>query len=133
MRKKILSATFVVAIIAAAGYNVYMSQTKYEMSDLALANVEALADDVPEGETILTCGTKYENINEKEPCEMDHLYSFGRFGTEYSETTGTHSKYKKGFMGFIYVCTSPDGIESNNVKEYNCGKDEFSNIFDFLN
>lgn len=131
MRKKILGATFVVAIAAITGYNMYAEQAKSKISDMALANVEALA--VPEGETILTCGTKYENINEKEPCEMDHLYSFGRFGTEYSETTGTHSKYKKGFMGFIYVCTSPDGIESNNVKEYNCGKDEFSNIFDFLN
>ncbi|MBR3895576.1 MAG: NVEALA domain-containing protein [Bacteroidaceae bacterium] len=131
MRKKILSATFVVAVMAVAGYNMYMSQSEFEMSELAMANVEALA--YPEGETILTCGTKYENINEKEPCEMDHLYSFGRFGTEYSETTGTHSKYKKGFMGFIYVCTSSVGIESNEVKEYNCGKDEFSNIFDFLN
>ena len=44
MRKKIFSATFVVAMMAVAGYNVYMSQTKYEMSDLALANVEALAN-----------------------------------------------------------------------------------------
>lgn len=44
MKKKILGATFVVAMMAVAGYNVYMSQTKFEMSELALANVEALAD-----------------------------------------------------------------------------------------
>lgn len=52
MKKKILSATFVVAMMAVAGYNVYMNQAKAGMSELALANVEALADDgegVPQG------------------------------------------------------------------------------------
>ncbi|MBR6590027.1 MAG: hypothetical protein IKK67_06115 [Bacteroidaceae bacterium] len=43
MKKKILSATFVVAMMAVAGYNVYMSQAKADMSELALANLEALA------------------------------------------------------------------------------------------
>lgn len=47
MRKKILGATFVVAMMAVAWYNVYLSQTKYEMSELALANVEALAQGEP--------------------------------------------------------------------------------------
>lgn len=45
MKKKILSATFVVAMAAIAGYNTYVNQNKNEMPDLALANVEALADD----------------------------------------------------------------------------------------
>ena len=44
MRKKILSATFVIAMAAIAGYNTFVNQTKVEMSDMALANVEALAD-----------------------------------------------------------------------------------------
>lgn len=44
MKKKILSATFAVAIMAVAGYNVYMNQAKVNMSELALANVEALAN-----------------------------------------------------------------------------------------
>ena len=44
MKKKILGATFVVAMAAIAGYNTYVNQTKVEMSDMALANVEALAD-----------------------------------------------------------------------------------------
>ena len=43
MKKKILSATFVVAMMMVAGYNVYMNQAKAGMSELALANVEALA------------------------------------------------------------------------------------------
>ena len=45
MRKKILSATFVVAIMAVAGYNVFLAKEKDSMHELALANVEALADD----------------------------------------------------------------------------------------
>ena len=48
MRKKILGSTFVVAMAAIAGYNTYVNQTKVEMSDLALANVEALAQYNPE-------------------------------------------------------------------------------------
>ena len=43
MRKKILSATFVIAVMAVAGYNTYMAQAKSKMSELALANMEALA------------------------------------------------------------------------------------------
>ena len=52
MKKKILSATFMVAMMAVAGYNMYLNQTKNRISELALANVEALANDgegVPQG------------------------------------------------------------------------------------
>ena len=63
MKKKIFSASFVVAMTAIVGYNTYVNQNKNEMPDLALANVEALA--VPEGESVLTCGTHYEFINDK--------------------------------------------------------------------
>ena len=45
MKKKIFSAAFAVVIMAVAGYNVYMNQTKSKMSELALANIEALAGD----------------------------------------------------------------------------------------
>lgn len=43
MKKKLISAAFVVAIALTAGYNVYNSQYKEALSDLALDNVEALA------------------------------------------------------------------------------------------
>ncbi len=59
MRKKILGSTFVVAMAAIAGYNTYVNQTKVEMSDMALANVEALADyELPEF-TITCSSTNY--------------------------------------------------------------------------
>ena len=45
MKKNILKATVVAAFALVAGFNVYNSQKSDVMSDLALANVEALADD----------------------------------------------------------------------------------------
>lgn len=42
--KKIIKMTFVAAFAAIAGYGVYTNQNKNAMSDLALANIEALAD-----------------------------------------------------------------------------------------
>ena len=44
MKKNILKATLVAAFALLAGYNVYNSQKAEGMSELALANVEALAD-----------------------------------------------------------------------------------------
>ena len=43
MKKNILKVTLVAAIALFAGYNVYSLHKAVEMSDLALANVEALA------------------------------------------------------------------------------------------
>ena len=53
MKKKIFSASFVVAMTAIVGYNTYVNQNKNEMPDLALANVEALANN--ESESNLAC------------------------------------------------------------------------------
>ncbi len=44
MKKYIIRTAFVAAFALMAGYNVYTSQQEKTMSDLALANVEALAD-----------------------------------------------------------------------------------------
>ena len=41
--KKVIKLAFVAAFVAVAGYGVYTNQTSDAMSDLALANVEALA------------------------------------------------------------------------------------------
>lgn len=43
MKKNILKLVFASAFALVAGYSIYASQQKVEMSDLALANVEALA------------------------------------------------------------------------------------------
>ena len=42
--KKVIKLAFVAAFVAVAGYGVYANQTSDAMSDLALANVEALAN-----------------------------------------------------------------------------------------
>ena len=44
MKKKTLKATFVVAIAMVSGINVFNNQRSEALSDIALANVEALAD-----------------------------------------------------------------------------------------
>lgn len=54
MNKKILKIVFSSAFALVAGYNVYASQQNAEMSDLAMANVEALASG--------------ENIGSGDPC-----------------------------------------------------------------
>lgn len=74
MKKKILSAAFTVVIMAIAGYNVYVNQMKSDLSGMALANIEALAN--PEGNVT----TKYvKNINIKdlgkeEDCIDDYVH-----------------------------------------------------------
>ena len=45
MKKLIKKAAFVAAFALATGYGVYSSQEEVELSELALANVEALADE----------------------------------------------------------------------------------------
>ena len=55
--KKMMKLAFVAAIAAVAGYNVYQSQSVMNgMSEFALANVEALADNENDG-----TGTLYGN------------------------------------------------------------------------
>lgn len=51
--KKLVKITVVVAFAAIAGYGVYVNQKTDALSDLALANVEALADGGEWGST--TC------------------------------------------------------------------------------
>ena len=51
--KKVVKLAFVAAFVAVAGYGVYANQTSDAMSDLALANVEALAmDEYPDPDPI---------------------------------------------------------------------------------
>lgn len=46
---KIIKTLFVATFALAAGYGVYSTQQKAEMSDLAMANVEALAQNEGDG------------------------------------------------------------------------------------
>ena len=59
MKKYIIRTAFVAAFTLMAGYSVYTSQQEKTMSDLALANVEALA------------GNEWEGDNE---CHMDTTF-----------------------------------------------------------
>lgn len=72
MKKNILKATLVVGFALVAGYNVYNLQKSDVMSDLALANVEALASGELEvtcesdpGDTCMVGSTPVKNWDEK--------------------------------------------------------------------
>lgn len=101
MRKKILSASFVVAMAAIAGYNTYVNQTKVEMSDLALANLEALANS--EGEETVTCGTGEKHYPSLSKCGICNC-EFGIKGIFYYRTEGRESSYKYGLEGSQHYC-----------------------------
>ncbi|WP_237039629.1 NVEALA domain-containing protein [Phocaeicola faecalis] len=64
MKKNILKATVVAAFALIAGFNVYNSQKSDVMSELALANVEALADGENGGDG--TCSFQKVKKNEKD-------------------------------------------------------------------
>ena len=90
MRKKILGATFVITIMTVAGFNVYMNQAKSDLSEMALANIEALAN--PEydidggelGEVEIVCGEKYG------PCWVEYGFCF----------EGEYTHKDCGFIGY---------------------------------
>ena len=77
MKKNILKATLVAAFGLIAGFNVYNSQKSDVMSELALANVEALADDAESGEDF-TNGTDCVAVWENYTCrgKDGKLYSY---------------------------------------------------------
>ncbi len=56
MKKNILKITFATALAVVAGVTAYQAQDKEMMSDLALANVEALARDEGSGDIEIVCG-----------------------------------------------------------------------------
>ncbi|GHT71950.1 hypothetical protein AGMMS50239_41270 [Bacteroidia bacterium] len=49
MKKKIFGGIAVLAIAAVAAWNVNLSSQSSDMSDVSLANVEALAAEIPDG------------------------------------------------------------------------------------
>ena len=69
MSKKIFAALIVAVVATLAGYNIYQSQrAEVTMSDLAMANVEALANDGEGGSTTIECGSDQTQV-----CYTIHL------------------------------------------------------------
>lgn len=55
MKKKLLGIMAVTAVVIVAGYNIYVSQNNVNLSELALSNIEALAESKEGGTTIECC------------------------------------------------------------------------------
>ena len=80
MKKNMFKVAFVAAIAVVCGINVFNAQKSEVLSEVALANVEALADKTPsssvtcvedKGDTCLVGSTEVPNWDECEtwPCE----------------------------------------------------------------
>ena len=65
--KKMIKIAFVAAFVAIAGYGVYTNQKSEALSDLALANVEALAS----GESSTT--NRYQTMGYCAPLNMNYM------------------------------------------------------------
>ena len=65
--KKMIKIAFVAAFVAIAGYGVYANQKVESMSDLMLANVEALAS----GESSTT--NRYQTMGYCAPLNMNYM------------------------------------------------------------
>lgn len=79
MKKNFLKHGFAAAFALVAGYGVYASQQKAEMSDLAIANVEALANGESGTNTTWSCKGSANKCHAK--C--------GLCGTEIGPSKGT--------------------------------------------
>ncbi len=61
MNKKVMKATFIAAIVMMTGINVFNAQKSESMSDIALANVEALAETEKSKYSVFPCPDSYGN------------------------------------------------------------------------
>lgn len=89
MKKQILSIIVVVTITAVAGYNVYTSQEKVKLSDLMLANIEALAlpgDEIgpaPGNRYACGYGLSYGGVGTLRACESCVPQFFVKYAMRY--------------------------------------------------
>lgn len=75
MKKNLFKLVFVSIFASIAGYGVYNSQKKAQLSDLAIANVEALAND-GESLSMYACQTYGCQFAFFMQC---HVYQYGRY------------------------------------------------------
>lgn len=102
MKKNILYTAMALSVAAVGGYNVYLSQTVENLSELTLANVEALAqnDDDKKKQTCDT-GSKPTGLPPKCPLCKEKA---GPEGIDYFRIEGDYTSYKSGFEGTYYYC-----------------------------
>lgn len=124
---KKLFGTIAVAAALFAGYSAYETQNSVNLNDVALANVEALAENSGENDGV-TCGTKSEMVDDTSLCQGDNPNQSGFIGIVYSKTTGNDKQYSEGMNGILYNCTRSDGTPINSVRTHKCNE----NLADYL-
>lgn len=118
MGKNFFAAMIAVVVAAFASYNMYQSQNTVALSDLALANVEALANDSETGKD-RKCIQIFEFVYDQEMCNTNPVRYSTRSGTSYSlikDINGTLSSGKSGFEGtIINECASNPSDEKEEM------------------
>lgn len=102
MKRKLLCGLAVLAIAVAAAWNVNLNSQTKGMSDVMLANVEALADSEEPGEGGKNCKQKTKSVDWDLPC--DNIYIQSRHGLKYSCEKGESVGCKEGFIGVAKEC-----------------------------
>lgn len=90
MNKKVLKATFAVAIALMGGINVFNALKTETLSDIALANVEALASNESGGGQSYGCGYAAYELDDD---WYEDTKKVTKCGKGCPETEGTEPKY----------------------------------------
>lgn len=95
--KKLFGIMALVAIAATAGWNFIQSQNQVELSELALANVEALANGESSGGSVGVCCNNDNNYKCKMTCGCGEDYNTGLSGKPSGLTGGNCRKCGKSW------------------------------------
>lgn len=128
MRKKILSATFVVAMAAIAGYNTYLAKNKSFIPNVALTNIEALAQSNNNpGEGVEICDIFKYNRNYMEKYELASVQESEDsklYAELFGKTYSVGKDVKVGDVIGIPICADSPGnccekaFIENPIKKY---------------
>lgn len=104
MKKNFIITVVCTVVFCAVGVAAYLGMPKEQDHELLLVNVEVLAND--ENDENSMCGTKSEHIDERlKLCTKGCLVGFK--GTEYQySSVGIDTKYKTGRDGEDFRCNS---------------------------
>lgn len=120
MKRNILKGTVALAIVFIIACNLKFSGQKDGMSDLSLANIEALAGEVHVGGAL--CVQNQARVYSKEHCNMTGYYV--RDGTNYTYTRdsqkGQWRTVKDGFEGTVTSDCAYDRVKTYKAAIVNC-------------
>lgn len=117
MKKKSVSiiAVFVLAVVT--GFNVYIAQNNTQLSDLELANIDALTN--TEAAKPKMCNSTPTPVNTVIDCP-DGVNRSGFQGVKFVQTVGNLPTYRVGSVGTAFYCSYPFKESYDNTEVKTC-------------